>query len=201
MVRIWLYVEGGGNDNARLKRACREGFHKFLTRAGFVGRMPKIVACGSRNDAFESFQTACNEGRAAILLVDAEDALRSESPTKHLLARDNWKFSPQIDDEQVHLMVQCMENWFLADTSALAQFYGQGFQSNALPKALEIESVTKQATFDALEQAARNTKTKGRYHKGRHSYEILQRIDPNKVRKAAPYVERLFVYLDRVLVR
>lgn len=145
MVTIRLFVEGSGNDNRLLKRACREGFSKFLARAGFSGRMPRIVACGSRDDAFDSFQTACDEGLPAILLVDAEEALRSESPSKHLHARDKWKFSGS-DDEQVHLMVQC-------------------------------------------------------YSKGGHSFAILARIDPNKVRKAAPYVERLLTYLDQVLGR
>lgn len=200
MVTIRLFVEGGGNDNRLLKRACREGFSKFLARAGFIGRMPRIVACGSRDDAFDSFQTACDEGLPAILLVDAEEALRSDSPTQHLQARDKWKFSG-IDDEQVHLMVQCMENWFLADAAGLSEFYGQGFQTNALPKAPMVETLTKRAVFAGLEQATRNTKTKGSYSKGGHSFAILARLDPNKVRKAAPYVERLFVYLDQVLVR
>lgn len=200
MVTIRLFVEGGGNDNRLLKRACREGFSKFLARAGFSGRMPRIVACGSRDDAFDSFQTACDEGLPAILLVDAEEALRSESPSKHLHARDKWKFSGS-DDEQVHLMVQCMENWFLADPAGLSEFYGQGFQANALPKVSAVESITKQAVFAALEHATRNTKTKGSYSKGGHSFAILARIDPNKVRKAAPYVERLLTYLDQVLGR
>jgi hypothetical protein len=201
VVTIRLFVEGGGNDNRLLKRACREGFSKFLARAGFAGRMPRIVACGSRNDAYDSFQTACDEGLPAILLVDAEEALQGDSPTQHLKARDKWKFSQQIDDEQVHLMIQCMENWFLADTSTLSEFYGQGFQTNALPKALLVESVTKQAVFAGLEQATRNTKTKGRYSKGGHSFAILARIDPEKVRRAAPSVERLLTYLDQVLAR
>jgi hypothetical protein len=201
MVRVRLYVEGGGNDNPLLKRACREGFSKFLARAGLEKRMPRIVACGSRDDAFDSFRTACDQGLPAILLVDAEEILRSESPTKHLQARDSWKFSQQIADEQVHLMVQCMENWFLADTTTLSEFYGQGFQTSALPKAPLVESIAKQDVFAALEQATRHTKTKKSYSKGGHSFAILARIDPNKVRKAAPHVERLLTYLDQVLAR
>lgn len=60
-----LYVEGGGNA-ASLKTACREGFSKLLEKAGFKGRMPRIVACGSRNDAFDSFCTAIRIGEPAM---------------------------------------------------------------------------------------------------------------------------------------
>jgi hypothetical protein len=96
-------------------------------------------------------------------------------------------------------MVECMENWFLADTTALSEFYGQGFQVGALPRAPMVESIAKLAIFAALGHATRNTKTKGSYSKGGHSFAILARIDPNKLRKAAPYVERLLTHLDQVM--
>ena len=70
MVKVTLYVEGGGDTNA-LKTACREGFREFITKAGIKGR-PRIVACGTRRDAFESFCTAIDQGEAAMLLVDSE---------------------------------------------------------------------------------------------------------------------------------
>lgn len=73
-----LYVEGGG-DAAALKTACREGFAKFLGKAGLAGRMPRIVACGSRADAYDSFCTAIRNGEAAMLLVDSESPVLSEA--------------------------------------------------------------------------------------------------------------------------
>ncbi len=97
MVTVRLFVEGGGNDNPLLKRACREGFSKFLVTAGFAGRMPRIVACGSRNDAFDSFRTACHQGLPSILLVDSEEPLRHEFPVKHLSLRDSWEFDDRMD--------------------------------------------------------------------------------------------------------
>ena len=45
-----IYVEGGG-DAKDLRTRCREGFHKLLENAGFTGRVPRIVASGSRNEA------------------------------------------------------------------------------------------------------------------------------------------------------
>jgi len=67
---VKIYVEGGG-DSAALKTACREGFSKFLSKAGLAGRMARVVACGSRADAFDSFLTAVRSGEVAILLVDS----------------------------------------------------------------------------------------------------------------------------------
>lgn len=68
---VKLYVEGGG-DAALLRSACREGFAKFSGKAGLAGHMPRVVACGSRADAYDSFCTALRSGEAAMLLVDSE---------------------------------------------------------------------------------------------------------------------------------
>lgn len=68
-----LYVEGGG-DTAVLRTACREGFTNFITKAG-IQRRPRVVACGGRRDAYESFCTAIAQGEAAMLLVDGEAAV------------------------------------------------------------------------------------------------------------------------------
>ena len=72
MVSARLYVEGGGNSK-ELKTACRRGFASFLDRAGVAGRMPRIVACGSRANAFDRFKTGHeSKGVDATLLVDSE---------------------------------------------------------------------------------------------------------------------------------
>jgi hypothetical protein len=163
--------------------------------------MPRVVACGSRNDAFDSFVTAVGQGKSAVLLVDSEDRLLNDSPVGHLRRRDKWAIVDGLD-EQVHLMVQCMENWFLADKEALAEFFGQGFQSSALPANPKVEEISKADVFVGLEQATKAVKavkSKGRYGKGAHSFAILARIDPAKVKTAAPYAMRLFQYLNRTV--
>ena len=50
MVGVKLYVAGSG-DAKPLKTACRKGFSEFLKKVGLTGRMPRIVACGSRENA------------------------------------------------------------------------------------------------------------------------------------------------------
>lgn len=199
--KVRIYVEGGGQDGRRsdLKIACRRGFTEFVRKAGFEGRMPAIIACGSRNDAFDSFMTAVRQGNAAVLLVDSEEPLRNDSPAKHVQLRDGWAINARVSDEQIHLMVQCMENWFLADKDALAQFFGQGFQVSALPANANVEEISKADVFAALAQATKAAKTKGRYGKGAHSFDILKVIDPDKVKAAAPHARRLLEYLNREL--
>ena len=86
--------------------------------------------------------------------------------------RDKWKDLP---NEHVHLMVQCMESWFLADRAALEKYYGQGFRQKSLPGKQNIEEIPKGDVIDGLKAAAREAK-KETYHKTQHSFEILERI-------------------------
>ena len=79
MVGMKLYVEGGGDANL-LKTACRKGFSEFLKKAGLAGKLPRIVACGSRRNAYDSFCTAVGRGERALLLVDSEEAVNSAPP-------------------------------------------------------------------------------------------------------------------------
>jgi hypothetical protein len=88
-------------------------------------------------------------------------------------------------------MIQTMEAWIVADAVALAAYYGQRFNGNSLPKALNLETVAKTEVASALEQATRATQ-KGAYHKIRHASDLLQRIDRQKVRQRCPSCERLF---------
>ncbi|MBW1722742.1 MAG: DUF4276 family protein [Deltaproteobacteria bacterium] len=202
-----IYVEGGG-DHAKLKRECRRAFSKFFEKAGFKGRMPRIVACGSRGSTYDDFctavGTATNE-ELPLLLVDSEAPVQSQhqraghfDPWGHLHALDCWEQPANSDDEQAHLMVQCMEAWFLADRQCLQNFFGNNYQSTALPGNPDIETVEKQQLFDALENSTHHTQ-KGEYRKGAHSFKILELLDPDKVFKKSPWAERLRVKLNKEL--
>jgi len=197
---VKLYVEGGG-DTAAMKTACREGFTTFVTKAGLKNR-PRIVACGNRRDAFDSFCTAIANGEDAMLLVDSEDAVIAQhqqaqpdtwQPWAHLKARigDAWDQPAGASDTQCHLMVQVMESWFLADREALKAFFGQGFKEDALSAANNVlEGMAKQRVYSALAQATNSCKTKAAYGKGEHSFKLLTKIDPAKVTLASPWAKR-----------
>jgi len=193
-VSIKLYVEGGGDAKA-LKTACRRGFRLFLEKAGLEGRMPGIVACGARQNAYDRFTTALDVADGSpMLLVDAEGPVSADvdnaDPWGHLHSRDGWTRPNGAGDGQCHLMVQVMESWFLADKATLTSFYGQGFQANSLPGNLQVEAVAKADVLDGLARATRNTQ-KGAYSKGSHSFDILASINPASVEGAAPYAKRL----------
>ena len=200
MVSVTIYVEGGGDSNS-LRTRCRKGFSAFFRKAGFEGRMPRVVACGSRDDAYRKFCLALQDtasDRWPILLVDSEEAVRQNNVWHHLQARDNWSRPGDADEQQAHLMVQCMENWFLADVDALKNYFGQGFRRNSLPNRDDVENVSKADVFNRLQDASWGSR-KGRYDKGRHSFEILERLDVNRVKNCSPFANRLITNLQENL--
>ena len=91
-------------------------------------------------------------------------------------------------------MVQAMEAWIVADPSALARYYGQGFRPAALPKTRNLEEVSKQDLERGLRQATQAT-GKGRYHKIKHASDLLKRIDVSTVTSRCDHCKRLFEVL------
>lgn len=202
MVELHLYVEGGGDSKA-LHTRCREGFRRFLEQAGLRGKMPRIVACGSRNNAYSDFQTALNQGKRAMLLVDSEAPVIAEhkdKPWAHLTSRDQWVAPVGATDTQCHLMVQVMESWFMADRAALQAFFGQGFQVAALPaEARAIETIAKDEVYQSLAIATKDCKTKAQYGKGEHSFALLARVEPARVTAASPWASRFVDSLKQAM--
>lgn len=211
--KVRLYVEGGGDTDA-LRTACREGFANFLSKAGLKGHMPRIVACGSRGEAFKDFCTALKIGQRAFLLIDSEAPVATQTGAEnstladrrqwqawaHLKQRpgDEWDQPKQAKDTDCHLMVQIMESWFLADSKTLATFFGTGFDQSKLPSiSLGVETIAKQLVYKALDQATAHCKTKASYGKGEHSFKILAAIDPEKVCAASPWAQRLVEVLKQ----
>ncbi len=195
---IRIYVEGGG-DQRFGKAAVQEGFGKFLLPLKEMARERHIrwhvVACGSRQSAFDDFGIAVRQHRDAfnVLLVDAEGPI-TRSPWEHLQDRDNWSIQG-IHNDHCHLMVQIMEAWIVADKETLKRFYGQGFNANRIPGQKDVESIAKANLERALIQATRNTQ-KGEYHKIRHGPKILALVDVNKVRNRARHCDRMFTTLS-----
>ncbi|HUY90971.1 MAG TPA: DUF4276 family protein [Pirellulales bacterium] len=176
---IRLYVEGGG-DGKDSKHQFRQAFGQLFRDVRQLARQNKvrweIIACGSREAAFAAYKTALNAHRDAfnVLLVDSESAV-SRPPWLHLHECDGWMKPEEAEDRHCHLMAQAMEAWFLADRQALAAFYGQGFNVNALPKQHDVEQIPKSQLANCLNKAARGT-NKPKYHKIQHACKILERL-------------------------
>ena len=196
---VKIYVEGGGESDA-LRTACRRGFRTFFEKAGLTGRMPRIVACGSRNDAFDSFRQALSQARSdelPLLLVDSEAAVMAgQTPWQHLQSRDHWVRPSGADDHHVYLMVQCMEAWFLADPDTLASYFGAGFRRASLPPHSAPEILEKTDVMNALSSASHRASPKGEYRKGRDSFVLLGLLDPARVRRQCPGANRLIEFLE-----
>ena len=204
-----LFVEGGGDQNKSVVK-CRNDFQAFIKKSGFRGKMPRIIPCGSRNIAFERYQRAVLKGEMAFLLVDSEgpvhvDCLKGVpkdwSPWTHLKygSGDGWDKPRSEPEENCHLMVECMECWILVDRSTLASFFGKGFRENALPpppKNRPPELIGKAEALEALEMATRGCGKKGRYSKGKHSFDLLAKIDSGMVVATCPWAARFIEQLE-----
>jgi Domain of unknown function (DUF4276) len=186
-----IYVEGAGG-NKIINAACREGFRKLLEKSGFTGRIPRIVACGSRNEAYADFKIAQQkEGDAIILIVDSEEPVSDNNqPWKHLKERDGWECPNGVLDSQVILMTTCMETWIVADRVYLKKRY-KNLQESALPSLQNLEKQDRKDILKKLEKA-----TNGTYQKGEHSFRILAEISPEELKKYLPAFERMVRLLE-----
>ncbi len=165
---VTLYVEGGGDHEIE----CRKGFRIFLEKAGIKGRMPRIFACGTRNEALNDFTEGLNRGETAFLLVDSEAPVSLEHqngdpadwrPWDHLKDRDAWTKPDKI--------------------AALST----GVELHAKQK---IETTLKDATKDCV--------PKGAYGKGAHSFKILAELSPSKVIAASPWAKRFIDEMKKI---
>ena len=191
MTEVRIYFEGDPK--------LRSGFQEFFS--GFRGPNVRVKPIGCGANAIENFMNGIKRNPNAIntLLIDSEgpytpDLLRQirQRPNGHAA------FGRGIADSQIHLMVQVMESWFLADKQALRGYYGQGFSENRLPGNPAVEEISKDDVLNGLAGATRTT-AKGRYHKTNHASDLLAIIEPAKVRAVAPACDRLFNTLAQIV--
>jgi hypothetical protein len=167
VTEIWLYFEG--------PNALRSGFHSFLTEIAERARDKRIKfhlrPCGAT--AADDYQIALRKHPAALnILLQDSDGLEIPDPPKD---SEFW-------------MVELMEAWFLADPAALEDYYGTPFVRTYNPR---VEEIPKADVMGRLRDTTRHAQ-KGPYHKTKHAPHILERLNPSRVRKAAPNCERLF---------
>lgn len=189
-----IYVEGGG-DSKEQRIRCREGFRKLLEKAGFEGRMPGIVAGGSRQDTYDKFATAAATDGDAVLLVDSEDPV-TRPRWEHLRRRDGWERPAGCDDDQVQLMVTCMETWIVADRAALQRVFGACLRENALPPLHNLEGRNRHDVQDALEAATSDCGRTKQYRKGNRSFQVLAELGPDTLKDHLPHFQGLIDMLE-----
>ena len=187
MVSARIYLEGGGSRTEGKSR-CREGFRKLLERCGLSGRMPGLVASGSRNTAFDNFNESHSNTSGpefVALLIDSEAAVSDiEETWEHLRRTDGWRRPRGATDDQVLLMTTCMETWIVADQAALGEHFGQGLRPNALPSPTNLESSSTGDVQNRLENATRDCAAP--YTKGPRSYEVVGKLNPDTLESHLP---------------
>jgi len=200
-VKVKIYVEGGG-DNRATRTRCREGFARLIEKAGFEGRMPRIVACGKRGAAFSDFETAVKWAASdeyPLLLVDSESAVIGTDRWAHLKKKDGWNRPHNATDDQLHLMVQCMETWIVADPDAVRDFFGQHLIESALPATGSLETHSKDDIQSSLEKATSQCGRDRAYRKGKRPFQLLGQLDAGKLRKLLPHFSRFCECLNNKL--
>jgi citrate synthase len=206
---IAIYVEGGG-DTVQQKVELRTGFDALLSAQKDAARAKrlgwKLVFCGGRtqtHDAFINASRQSSKDELILLLVDSEGPVKSETADKkqnaierknHLSERDRWDLK-DIPPQNIHLMIQCMEAWIVADAEALIAYYQKDFHQNKLPNRTNLEEEPKESVYKKLAEATRDTK-KGEYGKIKHASQLLALIDPAKVASRCPRFKTFAEWLN-----
>jgi len=131
--------------------------------------------------------------------VDSEDPMLDiEKPWDHLSKRDKWIKPAKATDGNVFLMTTCMETLYAADPQALTVHFGPKFNAQQLPSQHNLESRHR---HEVQESVARATKDcPNQYAKGKHSYEILGKLNPDVLAEKLPSFKRTRRILDSVLI-
>jgi hypothetical protein len=198
-MEIKLYVEGGGKgSHKRATIKLQQGFDSFFRELKDAAQNKKIsfkiIPAGNTQNTYDDFIFSVENSPQSfnLMLVDSDDAVTENETARQFLQSKykKWKLR-KVEDEQCHLMVQIMESWFIADVDALKIFYGKEFKESAIPKNKNVEAIEKEIIEKSLKTATVKTQ-KGEYHKIEHGTKILELINPQKIREAAPHCRKLF---------
>lgn len=168
---VVVYVEGGAKGE--LAGHARRSFKILFERLGLAGRLPRVYACGGRGATFAKYREhLANDEGDAILLVDAEETL-STTPWKHVKTRvgDGWDQPPGATDNDLHFMAVVMETW------CLSQFDHKQQALESLDKSKIYKLLAKHTTWSTRNKTV--------------SFDLLEKIDTNKLRTACLEFERL----------
>jgi hypothetical protein len=205
MREVVVYVEGGGPTRLQQKE-FRTGLDQFFIS---LKKLADDNDCrltfsprGGIEQVLADFDIAYNPPSTEIyyLLVDSDGPVISV-PRNHLKTKfSSYRFldDKKIPDNRIHLMVQVMESWFIADISALERFFGEGFDSAQIPQDQEIESIDGDVAINSLKSASKGS-SRGEYKLySTIEFEtgILKQLNPDILKDKAPHCKRLFEILE-----
>ncbi len=143
---------------------------------------------GSTRQTLKAFAKACakhgnDPSTIVCCLVDADAPVTTDVLT-HLHTQHSWATPTGITTDQCHLMVQCMESWFLADPAAIAETYHGAHYT--ITTAIEAVSTP-------VAELKRATASK---YKKPQAGRLLEQINPATVRHQSHYCDLLLHHLE-----
>ena len=186
-------------------RNLRHGFHKLFEphkeRARRRRTRFNLIAGGSRAEVVKDFLRSCRwqPSNVNVLLIDSEGPVSdTASAIRSLRTQSYWDGSVACDDDQINLMVQAMEAWFIADPQALIGHFGHDFNVKVLPSPQNAESVAPGDLTAAIREGLRNSGRRRRgYDKVADGVRLLQLIDDARVSQHCRHFKRLVDHLTR----
>jgi hypothetical protein len=170
---IRIYFEGN--------RLLSSGFSAFFGQLSRLARDRQIkfrlISAGSGSAACRDFGIALKtHGEAWNILLKDSEGPSHENLSTSLCQQLEWDESQA---ESIFWMVEMMESWFHADKEALEEFYGRGFNRNALKSNRKVEDIPKKDLKTGLQNATRKTRA-GDYfeNKTSHGPKLLERTNP-----------------------
>jgi hypothetical protein len=108
-----------------------------------------------------------------------------------------WNAGGFCSDEQLHLMVQAMEAWFVADPQSLRRRFGQSYTTGHLPSPQSAETVSAADLLTGIRRGLPQSRRRRGYDKVSDGVELLRLIDVEVVSQHCGHFRRLWAFLDR----
>jgi len=158
-----LIIEGGSDTR---NGSLRRGFHELLSKEISEELIPRIIMGNGKSEAIKKF---LSKTKSVNLLIDLDN---NESFRDEDLINNNL----QTHENIVFYMIQEMEAWFLSQTDILTSFYPDINWDNIIMN--DISEIPKPSkVLGTLTEKSKSRK----YHKIKHSVELLPLLDTKKL--------------------
>ena len=199
-MKVRLYVEGGAVSRKDDLIKSRRALTAWLKKLDLVN-LPQVALTGPGPKALAEAEARTKQAKGqetVLALVDSEGTLENiEQPLSLFQAKHKTKFI-YLTDEQILVMVQCMEAWICADKNAVREAYPKGQHSNRFEQE-NPESKTPPQLCKYLEKVSKKPdQDKPLYKKGKPAFELFGKTDPNIVAHRCPSAERAIRILKNV---
>lgn len=167
----------------------------LMEQYGIKTNLFNIVAGGSRTKIYKDIDRIFQDTDCfSIILIDSEKEIPYDEKIckwDFLYKNEKWNKPKDATEDNLYFMAACMESWIVADEDALQSFYREGFKAK-LPHATKLNTVAKDTILKSLKES---TKECGKKYDKKDSFQILEKVDVNKIAKSNIYAKEFFDFL------